>query len=75
VPNPALQKLGKGRRKKKHIKGDMDAMKGYGDDMYEGETSTRHVRGICARFASNRVTRLADIEDLDNRSVHISLLR
>jgi hypothetical protein len=41
----------------------------------EGETSTRHVGEICARFASNRVTRLAGIEDLDNMSVHISLLR
>jgi hypothetical protein len=41
----------------------------------EGETSTRHVAEICARFTSNRVTRLAGIEDLDNRSVHINLLR
>jgi hypothetical protein len=36
APNPALQKLGKGRRKKKRLKGDMDAMKGYDDDMYGG---------------------------------------
>jgi hypothetical protein len=36
APNPALQKLSKGRRKKKRLKGDMDAMKGYGDDMYGG---------------------------------------
>jgi hypothetical protein len=36
VPDPGLMKKGKGRRKKKRLKGDMDAMKGYGDDRYGG---------------------------------------
>jgi len=30
------KKVGKGRRKKKQLKGDMDNIKGYGDDMYGG---------------------------------------
>jgi hypothetical protein len=51
APNPALQKLGKGRRKKKRLKGDMDAMKGYGDDMYGGgdfnETRGRNLCSVC----------------------------
>jgi hypothetical protein len=75
APNPALQKLGKGRRKKKRLKGDMDAIKGYDDDMYGGGDFNETRGRICARFVSNRVTRLAGIEDLDNRFVHISLLR
>ena len=29
-------KVGKGRRKKKRLKGDMDAMRGYDEDMYGG---------------------------------------
>ena len=41
----------------------MDAMRGYGEDMYGGETSTRPVVGIFALFASNLATRLAGIED------------
>jgi hypothetical protein len=41
VPNPDLKKVGRGRRKKKQLKGDMDAMRGYGANMYGGETSTR----------------------------------
>jgi hypothetical protein len=41
----------------------------------EGETSMRPMAGIYARFASNRVTRLADIEVEDNRSIHSSFLR
>lgn len=36
VPDPNLMKRGKGRRKKKRLKGDMDAMRGYGDDKYGG---------------------------------------
>jgi hypothetical protein len=50
APNPALQKLGKGRRKK-HLKEDMDAMKGYNDDMYGGgdfnETRGRNLCSVC----------------------------
>jgi hypothetical protein len=49
--NPVLQKLGKGRRKKKRLKGDMDAMKGYSDDMYGGgdfdETRGRNLCSVC----------------------------
>jgi hypothetical protein len=52
-------KVGKGRWKKKRLKGDMDAMK--------GETSTRPMVGIYAPFAKNRVTRLAGIEDKGSR--------
>ena len=40
----------------------MDAMRGYGKDMYGGETSTRPVARIFAPFANNLVTRLAGIE-------------
>jgi hypothetical protein len=51
APNPARQKLGKGRRKKKRLKGDMDAMKGYDDDMYGGgdfnETRGRNLCSAC----------------------------
>jgi hypothetical protein len=36
VPLPELMKVGKGRRKKKRLKGDMDAMRGYGEDKYRG---------------------------------------
>ena len=36
VPHLDLMKVGKGRRKKKRLKGDMDAMRGYGEDMYGG---------------------------------------
>ena len=36
VPHPDLIKVGKGRRKKKRLKGDMDAMRRYGKDMYGG---------------------------------------
>jgi hypothetical protein len=32
-------KVGKGRRKKKRLKGDMDSMRGYGADMYGGAPS------------------------------------
>jgi hypothetical protein len=35
----------------------------------------RPMAGICARFVSNRVTRLAGIEVENNRSVHSSFLR
>lgn len=36
LPHPGLMKVGKGRRKKKRLKGDMDGMKGYGEDKYGG---------------------------------------
>ena len=62
VPHPDLMKVGKGRRKKKRLKGDIDAMRGYGEDMYGGETSTRPVAEIFAPFTKNLVTRLAGIE-------------
>ena len=41
----------------------MDAMRGYDEDMYGGETSTRPVAGIFAPFAKSLVTRLACIEN------------
>jgi len=34
LPDPDLLKVVKGRRKKKRLKGDMDAMRGYGRDKY-----------------------------------------
>ena len=34
LPDLDLLKVGKGRRKKKRLKGDMDAMRGYGRDKY-----------------------------------------
>jgi hypothetical protein len=36
VPLPELMKVGKGRRKKKQLKGGMDAMRGYDEDKYRG---------------------------------------
>jgi hypothetical protein len=47
----------------------MDAMRGYGEDMYGGETSTTPVAGIFAPFAKNLVTRLVGIEDEGSRSM------
>ena len=51
MPNPDLMKAGKGRRKKKRLKGDMDAMRGYDEDMYEGgdfnETRGKNLCSIC----------------------------
>ena len=49
----------------------MDAMRGYDEDMYGGEISTRPVAGIFAPFAKNLVTRLAGIEDEGSRCFHI----
>jgi hypothetical protein len=67
VPHPDLEKVGKGRRKKKHLKGDMDAMRGYGEDMYGGgdvnETRGRNLCSVC----KERVTRLAGIGDKGSR--------
>jgi hypothetical protein len=63
-------KVGKSRRKKKRLKGDMDAMGGYCADMYKRETSMKPMVGIFARFAKNLVTRLAGIEDEGSRSIH-----
>ena len=62
-------KVGKGRRNKKRLKGDMDAMRGYGEDKYGGETSTRPMVGIFAPFTKNRVTRLAGTEDKGSRCI------
>jgi hypothetical protein len=36
VPHLELVKVGKDRRKKKRLKGDMDTMRGYGEDKYGG---------------------------------------
>ena len=51
VPNPDLMKVGKGRRKKKRLKGDMDAMRGYGEDIYGGgdfnKTCGRNLCSVC----------------------------
>ena len=51
LPDPNLLKVGKGRRKKKRLKGDMDAMRGYGEDMYGGgdfnETRGRNLCSVC----------------------------
>ena len=49
VLHPDLMKVGKGRRKKKRLKGDMDAMRGYDEDMYEGEDfNETHGRNLCS---------------------------
>jgi hypothetical protein len=54
VPYPDLQKFGKGRRKKKQLKGDMDAMRGYGEDMYGGgdfnETRGKNLCSVCKQL-------------------------
>ena len=46
-----LMKVGKGRRKKKRLKGDMDVMRGYDEDMYGGgdfnETRGRNLCSVC----------------------------
>ena len=51
VPHPDLMKVGKGRRKKKRLKGDMDVMRGYDEDMYGGgefnETRGRNLCSVC----------------------------
>jgi hypothetical protein len=51
MPNPDLMKVGKGRRKKKQLKGDMDAMRGYSADMYGGgdlkETRGCNLCSVC----------------------------
>ena len=51
LPNPKMMKVGKGRRKTKRLRGDMDAMRGYGDDMYGGgdfnETRGTNICSVC----------------------------
>jgi hypothetical protein len=51
APHPDLKKVGKGRRKKKRLKGDMDAMRGYGEDKYGGglfdETHSKNLCSVC----------------------------
>jgi hypothetical protein len=69
MPHPDLMKVGKGRRKKKRLKRDMDAMRGYGEDMYGGADFNDTVAGIFAPFAKNLVTRLAGIEDKGSRCI------
>ena len=49
VPHLDLMKVGKGRRKKKRLKGDMDAMRGYDEDMYGGgDFNETHGRNLCS---------------------------
>ena len=48
VPHLDLMKVGKGRKKKKRLKGDMDAMRGYSEDMYGGgDFNETHGRNLC----------------------------
>jgi len=51
IPHWDLKKVGKGRRKKKRLRGDMDAMQAHGQDMYGGgdfdETRGRNLCSIC----------------------------
>ena len=60
VPHPDLRKVGKGRRKKKRLKGDMDAMRGYGEDMYEGgyfnKTHDRNLYSAC-KYPGHKASR------------------
>jgi hypothetical protein len=57
APYPDLKKVGKGRRKKKRLKGDMDSMKGYGADMYGGgdfdEERAQNLCSICKNPGHN----------------------
>jgi hypothetical protein len=49
MPHPELMKVGKGRKKKKRLKGDMDAMRGYDEDMYRGgDFNETHDRNLCS---------------------------
>ena len=49
VPHPDLMKVGKGRRNKKRLKGDMDAMRGYCEDMYGGgDFNETRGRNLCS---------------------------
>ena len=51
MPNTDLMKVGKGRRKKKRLNGDLDTMRGYDEDMYGGrdfnETRGRNLCSVC----------------------------
>ena len=51
VTHSDLMKVEKGRRKKKRLKGDMDGMRGYDEDMYDkgdfNETRGRNLCSIC----------------------------
>jgi len=69
MPHLDLMKVGKGRKKKKRLKGDMDAMRGHDEDKYGGKTSARPMVGIFAPFAKNRGTRLAGTEDKGSRCI------
>ena len=69
LPDPTTMKTGKGRRKKKRLKGDMDAMRGYGEDMYGGGTLTRRVERTIVPFAMNPVTRLRGIDVKGSRFI------
>jgi hypothetical protein len=49
APNPALRKVGTGQRKKKRLKGSMDAMRGYGADIYGGgDFNETHGKNLCS---------------------------
>jgi hypothetical protein len=57
LPDPELLKKGKGRRKKKRLKCDMDHMKGYGIDKYGGgdfdQTRGKNLCSICHQSRHN----------------------
>ena len=47
--DPGQLKLGKGRRKKKQLKGDMDAARGYGQDKYgKGDFDRHRSANVCS---------------------------
>jgi hypothetical protein len=58
VPDPDLLKTKKDRRKKKRLRGAMDASNRYGEDMYGLETLMRHRDRSVASNATKPVTPL-----------------
>ena len=49
LPDPGQLKLGNGRRKKKQLKGDMDAARGYGQDKYgKGDFDRHRSANVCS---------------------------
>jgi hypothetical protein len=70
MSHPKLTKVGKVRRKKKRLKGDMDAMRGYVEDMYGGgdfnETRGRNLCSVCKEPGH----KASGTEDKGSRSIH-----